>query len=218
MPHADVAAYLKSIPENFHPLVTLLRKLILSADNRIQERIKWNAPSYYHKKDIVTFGPIRKGKMVLVFHHPSVVKFHSPYLDGGYKDRRLFWFDSMKAIQSAEKDLVKVIRFIVSEIEQKSTSKNSSENGVLKVCRQGHRFYKSSDCPVCPKCESLKKGSGFLNGISAPARRALENEGIKTLKTLSKYTEKDLLQLHGFGKSSLPALKNALRAAGLRLK
>lgn len=218
MPFTDVSSYIESLPGNFKPLVKALRKIIRASAPAIEERIKWNAPSYKYKEDIVTFGPIRKEKMVLVFHHPSVVKFHSPYLQGNYKDRRLFWFDSLKAIQSAEKDLVKAIQFIVLEIEQKTIPKNSSGKGILMVCEQGHRFYKSGDCPVCPKCEALKKGSGFLTGLSAPARRALEKEGINTLKMLAKHTEKELLHLHGFGKSSLPVLKIALNAVGLDFK
>lgn len=23
----------------------------------------------------------------------------------------------------------------------------------LRTCKKGHRYYKSSDCPVCPACE-----------------------------------------------------------------
>ena len=29
-----------------------------------------------------------------------------------------------------------------------------------KVCAQGHVFYKSSDCPTCPTCESAKRPAG----------------------------------------------------------
>ena len=199
-------------------MVEELRKIIKSSDKRLQERIKWNAPSYYHIEDIVTFGPIKKEKMVLVFHHPTVVKVNSPFLEGNYKDRRLVWFESMKEIKSASKDLVRIMKFIASEIDKKQSSSGDKFKGTLKVCKQGHQFYKSSDCPVCPKCESLKKNSDFLPALSAPARRALENEGIHSLKTLAKFKEKDLLLLHGLGKSSLPILREALKSQGLKFK
>jgi len=53
----------------------------------------------------------------------------------------------------------------------------------LKTCPNGHQFYKSSDCPVCPICEDAKKPvTGFFSQISAPARHALENNGISTQK------------------------------------
>ena len=47
--------------------------------------------------------------------------------------------------------------------------------------------------------------------LSAPARRALEREGIHTLTQLSQYTEKDILALHGVGPSSLPKMRAALK-------
>jgi uncharacterized protein YdhG (YjbR/CyaY superfamily) len=55
----------------------------------------------------------------------------------------------------------------------------------------------------------------FMESLSVPAQRALVNEGIKTLKQLSKYSEAALLKLHGFGRASLPVLRNALADAGL---
>ncbi|MEO8171919.1 MAG: RNA polymerase alpha subunit C-terminal domain-containing protein [Sediminibacterium sp.] len=86
----------------------------------------------------------------------------------------------------------------------------------LRTCKQGHRYYKSSDCPTCPVCEEERKPTdGFLSVLSAPARRALENKGITTVKKLSTFTEAEILSLHGMGPGSMPKLKNALKNAGL---
>jgi hypothetical protein len=90
--------------------------------------------------------------------------------------------------------------------------------GARKECRAGHVFYKSSDCPVCPECEK-KKGEGHLFGrLSAPARRALDNAKITSLKKLSRLSEKEILSLHGVGPGSLPALRLALESAGLKFR
>lgn len=91
--------------------------------------------------------------------------------------------------------------------------------GNLRVCRAGHRFTKTSDCPTCPVCEAARKpASGLLSVLGAPARRALEGAGIRTPAQLSKWSERELLELHGFGPSSLPALRAALRKAGLSFR
>ncbi len=58
----------------------------------------------------------------------------------------------------------------------------------------------------------------FLSVLSAPARRALENKGIKTLKQLARFTESDILAMHGIGKSTMPKLRNVLENAGLHFK
>lgn len=95
----------------------------------------------------------------------------------------------------------------------------TSKKGNLKTCSKGHTFYKSSDCPVCPICEKENKpDDGFLSKISAPARRALEHKGIKTVRQLSELSEKEVLELHGMGPSTIPKLKEALKAQGLSFK
>lgn len=89
----------------------------------------------------------------------------------------------------------------------------------VRICENGHQFYKSSDCPTCPQCEQERKpDTGFLSLLAAPARRALENNGITTLKQLSEFTEKEILQFHGMGKSSIPKLKQALKEGQLAFK
>lgn len=88
----------------------------------------------------------------------------------------------------------------------------------LRTCEQGHEYYKSSDCPTCPVCEKRKPKEGFLSLLSAPARRALEHHGIQTVEELSKYSEKEILKLHGMGPASLPKLRRALEESGLSFK
>ena len=91
---------------------------------------------------------------------------------------------------------------------------NSIKN--LRTCSLGHKYYKSSDCPTCPICEQERKpDNGFLSLLSAPARRALEYNGITSLQKLSQYSEKEILQFHGMGPASLPKLRNALQEKGL---
>ncbi|WHX98148.1 RNA polymerase alpha subunit C-terminal domain-containing protein [Neobacillus sp. DY30] len=88
-----------------------------------------------------------------------------------------------------------------------------------RTCPNGHKYYKSSDCPTCPACEQIKKPkNGFLSQLSAPARRALVNNGITSLQELSTYSEKEILKFHGMGPASLPRLRSALHDEGLSFK
>jgi DNA-directed RNA polymerase alpha subunit len=89
----------------------------------------------------------------------------------------------------------------------------------LKICEKGHTFYKSSDCPTCPICEQeYKPKAKFLSSLGAPVRRALESQGIKTLQQLSTFSEAEILELHGMGKSSIPKLIGLLKEARLSFK
>jgi predicted RecB family nuclease len=89
----------------------------------------------------------------------------------------------------------------------------------LRTCKKGHEYYKSSDCPVCPICAAEEQPQEeILAVLSAPARRALQNAGISNAKQLSKWSKKELLQLHGFGPSAIPRLEAVLQKKGLSLK
>src|SRR4051812_23882658 len=89
----------------------------------------------------------------------------------------------------------------------------------LKTCNKGHKYYKGSDCPTCPTCEQERKpDKGFLSLLSAPARRALENNGVTSLQGLSKYSEKEILKFHGMGPASLPKLRSSLEQNGLSFR
>ena len=95
----------------------------------------------------------------------------------------------------------------------------STPNKTLRTCSNGHQYYKSSECPACPICEEERKPKdSFLSLLAAPARRALENNGITSLEQLSQSTEEDILKFHGMGKSSLPKLREALAAKALSFK
>jgi hypothetical protein len=105
-----------------------------------------------------------------------------------------------------------------SSLEKETVKMTSSEKN-LRTCNKGHNYYKSSDCPTCPICEQQRKPeTGFLSLLSAPARRALENNGITSLQQLSTFSEKEILQFHGMGPASLPKLRKALENEGLSFR
>lgn len=107
----QVAAWMEELTGEFKPAMEAVRKIIKTAGPELNERIKWNAPSYYYKEDIVTFGPTKaKDKIILVFHHPSIVRIKSALLQGDYKDRRLVYLNSMSEIKDAKKELERIIR------------------------------------------------------------------------------------------------------------
>ena len=68
------------------------------------------------------------------------------------------------------------------------------------------------------KTAETEKLLGPFPDLSSPAQRALANNGITSLKLLSRYSEKQVLEFHGLGPGSIPKLRNALAAAGLNFK
>jgi hypothetical protein len=88
-----------------------------------------------------------------------------------------------------------------------------------KVCPKGHVFHKTPGCNTCPRCEAARKpAQGFLAGLAAPARRALEGAKLTTLAKLAKKTEAQVQDLHGMGPSALSTLRAALAKEGLAFR
>ena len=54
--------------------------------------------------------------------------------------------------------------------------------------------------------------------MSSPAKRALASAGIDSLSMLSRFSEREILKLHGMGPASMPVLRAALKAKGKTFK
>lgn len=106
----QVKAWLDKLNPEVKKLTDSVRKIIKTAAPKLNERIKWNAPSYYYKEDVVTFGPYRNGMILLIFHHPLIVKIKSPLLEGNYKDRRIVYLKDAAAVTAAKKELERIIK------------------------------------------------------------------------------------------------------------
>ncbi len=99
--------------------IDAVRTLIKKSSAELRERIKWNAPSYFYKQDIVTFGTYKPNKLLLVFHHPAIVKIKSDLLQGDYKDRRLVYFKNASEARQNRKELARIIKEIIKQIDSK---------------------------------------------------------------------------------------------------
>jgi hypothetical protein len=54
-----------------------------------------------------------------------------------------------------------------------------------------------------------------LDGLAAPARRALEGAGYTTLEQLAEVREREIADLHGMGPNALEKLRKSLAERGL---
>ncbi len=59
----------------------------------------------------------KQDKILLVFHHPSVVNIKSALLEGDYKDRRLVYFKNKTEAEAHKKELSRIINEIVKTID-----------------------------------------------------------------------------------------------------
>lgn len=126
----QVSAHISRLEAELATCVEYLRKVILTTDKEIGERIKWNNPSFYYTGEMIDFDPkeykrelivfnLFKGKIMLVF--PSGVKVNdtSGLLTGDYADgRRIVTFQDLEDIKSKEKNLQEIILTWLSLMEK----------------------------------------------------------------------------------------------------
>lgn len=58
----------------------------------------------------------------------------------------------------------------------------------------------------------------FLSRFVKPVRGAFQQEGILSPEDLAKYSEKEILAIHGVGPKSVPVMKQVLSERGLEFK
>ncbi|RFS15188.1 DUF1801 domain-containing protein [Emticicia sp. C21] len=104
-----------------HPLkkeIEAVRTIIKNSNSKIAERIKWAAPSYYYKEDLVTFNPRDQNLIHLIFHHPNIEKISSPILEGNYVSRRMTYLHNMGEIEANKTEIERILNQLVSFLDE----------------------------------------------------------------------------------------------------
>ena len=95
-----------------HPLtdaMQLARKLILDADSRVSESIKWKTPTFAYQGNIVSFNPSKKF-VSLMFHRGAEIQGDFPHLEGGGRLVRVMRFADADEVEATKDELQAVIR------------------------------------------------------------------------------------------------------------
>jgi hypothetical protein len=98
--------------ERRHPLtdaMQLARKLILEADSRVSESIKWKTPTFAYKGNIVSFNPSAKF-VSLLFHRGSEIEGDFPHLVGDGRLVRVMRFADVNEVEAIGDELQAVVR------------------------------------------------------------------------------------------------------------
>lgn len=190
MPNIEtIDAYIATFPAPMQKILESVRKAIRNAAPDAVECISYKMPTYKQNGNLVHFAGYEHH--VGFYPAPDAVAAFANEIAGYKSAKGSIQFPLDKPMPL---DLIgSITKFRVMQVE-----------GKLKASKS-----------KLPKRAAVKD---FRASLSAPAQRALANEGITTLKQLSKYSEGALLRLHGFGKASLPPLRAALADAALSFK
>jgi uncharacterized protein YdeI (YjbR/CyaY-like superfamily) len=115
----EVAAFMDKLDHPLKKEIETIREIILSANKKITEHIKWKAPSFcFNGEDRVTFN-IRNECILLVFHRGAkvketkedgpILKDTTGLLEWASNDRALVKFYNSKEVNAKKDQIEKVV-------------------------------------------------------------------------------------------------------------
>ena len=80
---AEVDAWFADFNHPLQDAMLRVREIILDADARIDETIKWQSPTFTFQGNIASFNPRSKSHVSLMFHTGAHIPGDHPRLEGG---------------------------------------------------------------------------------------------------------------------------------------
>ena len=90
-------------------LVQAVREVILAADPRIEEAIKWQAPTFVYRGNLASFFPKSKKHASLMFHKGKFIQGDFPNLEGDGKEARSMKFLDFDDLDSKKDELTAIV-------------------------------------------------------------------------------------------------------------
>ena len=106
----EVDAWFERYDNPMKPVVQRVREIVLDADPRVDETIKWQAPTFTYKGNLASFYPKSKQHASLMFHLGAKIPGDHPRLDGSGDTSRVLKVASIEEAEAARPDLEQLVR------------------------------------------------------------------------------------------------------------
>lgn len=104
-----------------HPLkkeLQRVREIILKTDRKMQEAIKWGAPTFFYKKNLATLTVKTKKHVQLFFQQGALLKERFGILEGEADEVRVARFADLNDVEAKKKALQAVVRAWIARQDQ----------------------------------------------------------------------------------------------------
>ncbi len=95
-----------------------VREIILGANDKITESIKWSAPSFAYKDNMCTFNPRAKKFVNLTFHKGALINDDSGLLEGDKPEARVARFYDLDDVMAKKEKLEAVVNKWVETMDR----------------------------------------------------------------------------------------------------
>jgi uncharacterized protein YdhG (YjbR/CyaY superfamily) len=118
-----------------HPLekeMKAVRNIILKADKRMAECIKWQSPTFTFEGNMASFMPNAKKHVSLMFHTGAKIPGKHKRLQGGGNTARFMKFADLAEVKAAQKELEAVVKAWIAQKEGGAGKKKSAKKKPAK--------------------------------------------------------------------------------------
>ncbi len=106
----EVDAWFERYDNPMKDVVQRIREIILGADGRIEECIKWQAPTFTYRGNLASFYPKSKQHASLMFHTGAQIPEEHPRLEGSGATSRVMKIGSVAESNAARPDIERIVR------------------------------------------------------------------------------------------------------------
>jgi len=106
----EVDAWFDRYENPMKEVVLRTRELMLDADERIGETIKWSTPTFTYRGNMASFQPRAKQFVSLLFHTGASIPGEHPLLEGGGDVARYVRLADLEAVERERPALEAVVR------------------------------------------------------------------------------------------------------------
>jgi hypothetical protein len=92
------------------PVVQRVRDVVLAADERVDECIKWKAPTFTCRGNIASFYPKSKQHASLMFHQGAKIPGDHPRLEGTGDTSRVMKLGTIDEVDAAAADIERLVK------------------------------------------------------------------------------------------------------------
>ena len=106
----DVDAWFERYDNPMKALVERAREVMLAADDRIGEVIKWSTPTFVYKGNLASFQPRAKQFVSILFHEGASIPGSHPLLEGGGDHARYARIADEDDLEARRAELETIVR------------------------------------------------------------------------------------------------------------
>lgn len=105
----EVEAWMAEYENPMKPVVEKVREIMLGADDRMTECIKWKTPTFAYKGNLMSFNPRSKKHASLLFHTGAEIPGDFPLLEGDTPTARTAKIESVEDAEARADELRQIV-------------------------------------------------------------------------------------------------------------